>query len=84
MFESKRDEFHMMRGDNYDVDIYEFSEMKQSKEDMKYFHMFDSDSSLEVTYDEYCIGISKQDYPFWRFGPDWFGIDIDEYKDGSD
>jgi hypothetical protein len=58
--------------------------MNERPFDMKYFQMFDSDSSLEVTFDEFCVGMRKHNYPAFMFGDDWFGKAIADYKTGSD
>lgn len=70
----------MMRGQNYDIDLKEFEEYSEDLIDYEYFLMFDKDQSLEVTWDEYCLGTSKM-YKMFYFTEDdhWFGISATDF-----
>lgn len=57
---SVRDEFADMRGENYEIELEEMVKKGDEEIDLNLFTMYDFDESLEVTWDEYCVGTDKE------------------------
>lgn len=79
-----REDFDLMRGQNYDIDLMEFEEFLEDPIDYLYFLMYDVDQSLEVTWDEFCLGTSKVMRVFYyTFEEDWYGIPTADFADAT-
>jgi len=75
-----RDDFNLLRGKDYEITRNELSAYDISSYSDLYFDMFDTDVSKEVSWPEFCAGMTRVNDPILANGnEDWYGMTVEEF-----
>jgi hypothetical protein len=75
-----RDDFNLIRGKDYEITRKELAAYDISSYSDLYFDMFDTDVSKEVSWPEYCAGMTRINSPLLANGnEDWYGMTVEEF-----